>query len=175
MRQIEKDIIDFVKYNVEDSAYIYADSDLWVVDEGEDGDSELSNIIDYLVIGDGDGGDYFSMLKIDPKEEKIIVTIGYLSLNSISLSEETLNEIFDHIKKNVEKVNSYLNKKDFIRSQLFTIFSSFCDLDDADTLANSVFDRVKEDIEECADKEINESDVRMALGRLMLNYFCEED
>lgn len=163
MRQIEKDIIDFVKYNVEDSAYIYADSDLWVVDEGEDGDSELSNIIDYLVIGDGDGGDYFSKLTIDPKDEKIIVTICNLYLNSKNLSEETLNEIFDHIKK------------EFIRSELFKIFSSFCDLGDTTKLVNSIFDDIKEDIEECADKDINECDVRMALSRLMLDKFCEED
>lgn len=170
MRQIEKDIIDFVKYNVEDSAYIYADSDLWIVDEGEY--SEVLDIIDSLVIGDGDGGDYFSKLIIDPEDEKIIVTIGYLSLNSKNLSEETLSEIFEHIKKNVEKIISYQNKTEFIRSELFNIFSSFCDLGDTTKLVNSIFDDIKEDIEECADNEINESDVRMALSRLMLDKFC---
>lgn len=169
MRQIEKDIFDFVKFNVEDSAYIYADSDLWILNESED--SEVLDVIEYLVMGE----EYFSMLTIYPKEEKIIVTIGYTPLDSKYLSEEALKEIFEHIKKNMEKVNLYQHNEDIIRSQLREIFSSFCDLGDATTLVNSVFDRVKEDIEECADKEINESDVRMALGRLMLDKFCEED
>lgn len=169
MRQIEKDIIDFVKYNVEDSAYIYADSDLWIVDESED--SEVLDIIEYLVMGE----EYFSMVTIYPKEEKIIVTIGYTPLDSKYLSEEALKEIFDHIKKNVEKVNLHNRKEDFIRSELREIFGEFCDLGDATKLVNSIFDDIKKDIEECADKDINESDVRMALSRLMLDKFCEED